>query len=101
MTLSYRVQEISDETELGDANGYYETWRHRPWGRNKAYFNWDGTLKSSILDIAGNSITKLALEIRSRTLTSFAGICFELEDVDYDEEWDEMIAPISAISVFT
>ncbi|SFR69503.1 hypothetical protein [Anaeromicropila populeti] len=28
------------------------------------------------------------------------GMCFELEDVDYDEEWDELTAPIEYIYVY-
>lgn len=34
-------------------------------------------------------------------ISSILGICFELRDVeDYDEEWDEMRAPIESIYVF-
>ncbi|MFC4779152.1 hypothetical protein ACFO9Q_20355 [Paenibacillus sp. GCM10023252] len=48
-----------------------------------------------------NNFGKCSYEKYTYFISAIPGICFELKDVeDYDDEWDEMSAPIESIYVF-
>ncbi|MEH7484568.1 hypothetical protein V7157_26535 [Neobacillus drentensis] len=55
---------------------------------------------STLLDVE-NKAGEWQEELDVYILPNHIGICFELRDIDdFDDEWDELTAPINAISVY-